>query len=188
MLLFEKERIPVKKKYSTGHSEGKRNTSRAHPVSQLCCVTPIKAPFISTSGNTRSEHLSRLADHCSGLFCPLFVILFQCDASELSAKIAHGLSTKPEKQTFALFVAWLQFSVVTDDPCVFTVAAVVCARCLFDAVYHRALLTATLHIVHMDGPRPCPKVRHHAGLRHPSVEDRRYSIKGENEKHQKEIV
>lgn len=90
--------------------------------------------------------------------------------------------------TFALFVAWLQFSVVTDDPCVLTVAAIVRARCVFDAVYQGALLATTLHIVHMDGPRPCPKVRHHAGLCDPSVEDRCYSIKGQNEKHQKEIV
>lgn len=83
--------------------------------------------------------------------------------------------------TFALFVAWLQFSIVTDDPCVLTVAAIVRAGFLFDAVYQGALLATTLHIVHMDGPRPCPKVCQHAGLCHPSVEDRRFSIKGQNE-------
>lgn len=77
-----------------------------------------------------------------------------------------------EKQTFDLFVAWLQFTVVTDDPCVLTMAAVVGAGCLFDAVCQRTLLTATLHVVHMDGTRPFPEVGHHTGLRHPSVEDR----------------
>lgn len=75
------------------------------------------------------------------------------------------------KQTFDCFGAWLQFTVVTDDPCVLTVAAVVRAGWLLDAVHQRTLLTAALHVVHMDGPRPFPKVRHHAGLGHPSVED-----------------
>lgn len=75
------------------------------------------------------------------------------------------------QQTFDLFGAWLQFIVVTDDPCILTVTAVMRARWLFDAVHQRTLLTATLQVVRMDGPRPFPEVCHHAGLGHPSVED-----------------
>lgn len=46
----------------------------------------------------------------------------------------HLKKKRKTKLTFDLFVVQLRLTVVTDDPSVLTVATVVCARCLFDAV------------------------------------------------------
>lgn len=72
--------------------------------------------------------------------------------------------------TFDLFVAVLRFAVVTDDAGVLAVATVVRAGRLFDAVRQRSLVAAALDVVHVDGPRPFPKVRHHSSLRHTAGE------------------
>ncbi|KAF3852073.1 hypothetical protein F7725_005428 [Dissostichus mawsoni] len=51
-----------------------------------------------------------------------------------------------------------RFTIVTDDPSVLTMATVVCAGWLFDAVCQRTLLAAALHIVHVDRSCPFPKL------------------------------
>lgn len=68
-------------------------------------------------------------------------------------------------------MARLAFAVVTDDPGVLAMATVVSAGGLFDAVSQGALLSAAFYIVHVDGTRSFPEIRHHAGFGHAAEVD-----------------
>lgn len=57
--------------------------------------------------------------------------------------------------------AWrFLLGIVTDDPCVFTVAAVVPPDILFDTVSQGLLTSCALHIIHVDGSFSFPKISH----------------------------
>lgn len=61
-------------------------------------------------------------------------------------------------------VAWCFLAkIITNDACVFAVAAVVSSQFLLDTVGQGPLSPCAPHVIHVDGPLPLPEIGHGAG-------------------------
>lgn len=78
------------------------------------------------------------------------------------------------KLTFDLPGARLALAVVADDPGVLAMATVVHAGRLFDAVGQRVLLATAFYVVHVDGTRSFPEIRHHTSFGHAAAVDTKH--------------
>lgn len=67
----------------------------------------------------------------------------------------------PQKWLTFITVTWCFFTkIITNNSCIFTVAAVVSSNILFDTVSQGPLISCALHIIHMDGSFSFPKISH----------------------------
>lgn len=69
--------------------------------------------------------------------------------------------TRPRRWHTFTTVSWCFFpKIITNNSCIFIVAAVVISDVLFDTVSQGPFVSGALHVIHMDGSLPFPKIRH----------------------------
>lgn len=81
--------------------------------------------------------------------------------NDVGMSILWPSQTRPRRWHTFTTVSWCFFpKIITNNSCVFTVAAVVVSNVLSDTVGQGPFISCTLHIIHMDRSLPFPKIRH----------------------------
>ena len=81
--------------------------------------------------------------------------------NDVGMSILWPSETRPSRWHTFTIVSWCFFpKIITNNSCVFIVAAVVISDVLFDTVSQGPFVSGALHVIHMDGSLPFPKIRH----------------------------
>lgn len=81
--------------------------------------------------------------------------------NDVGMSILWPSETCPRRWHTFTTVSWCFFpKIITNNSCVFIVAAVVISDVLFDTLSQGPFVSCALHVIHMDGSLPFPKIRH----------------------------